>query len=276
MSASFLKKLSLVVCWIVFCFSNLQAATVDTVLTSSAAMQKQIKAVVVLPDAYKKGGRFPVVYLLHGFGGNYADFTKNYPVIKQCADQYKMILVCADGNVSSWYLDSPVDEKWKYETYVAGELVNWIDQHYKTIVSNRGRAITGLSMGGHGALSLAFKHSDVFGAAGSMSGGVDIRPFPNNWLIAQRLGPEAEFPERWKENSVIENIHRIKPNQLSLIVDCGTDDFFYPVNLAFHERLLSAKIPHDFIVRPGAHNSAYWANSITFQLLYFNNFFNKK
>lgn len=276
MKVSLPKKLLLTACFIVFFFSNLRAAVVDTILTTSASMHKQIKAVVVLPEAYKSGERFPVVYLLHGYGGSYAYFTKTIPAIKAYADQYKMILVCADANVSSWYLDSPVDPKWKYETYVATELVSWIDQHYATIANRNGRAITGLSMGGHGALSLAFKHSDVFGAAGSMSGGVDIRPFPDNWLISERLGTQASFPDRWKENSVVENIYRIKANLLSLIIDCGKDDFFYNVNMELHERLLYANIPHDFIIRPGSHTSTYWANSITFQLLYFNNFFNKK
>ncbi|RZM21252.1 MAG: esterase family protein [Pedobacter sp.] len=276
MTASLIKKILLSTCWIVFFVSNLRAATVDTVLTSSASMHKQIKAVVVLPDTYKSGSRFPVVYLLHGYGGNYGDFINKIPAIQQYADQYKMILVCADGNISSWYLDSPVDSQWKYETYVATELVNWIDQHYQTIATRTGRAITGLSMGGHGALSLAFKHSDVFGAAGSMSGGVDIRSFPDSWLISQRLGVQSQFPERWKENSVIENVYRIKPNLLSLIIDCGKDDFFYNVNMALHDRLLYANIPHDFIIRPGTHNWTYWSNSIAFQLLYFNTFFNKK
>ncbi|TDO22766.1 alpha/beta hydrolase [Pedobacter duraquae] len=276
MKVSLIKKLLLCICVIVFYVSNLRASTVDTILTTSTAMKKQIKAVVILPDTYKSGERFPVVYLLHGYGGSYAYFTKVTPAIKALADQYKMILVCADANVSSWYLDSPVDPKWKYETYVATELVNWIDQHYSTIANRSGRAITGLSMGGHGALSLAFKHSDTFGAAGSMSGGVDIRPFPDNWLISERLGTQASFPDRWKENSVVENIYRIKANLLSLIIDCGKDDFFYNVNMELHERLLYANIPHDFIIRPGAHTSTYWANSITFQLLYFNNFFNKK
>ena len=100
-----------------------------------------------------------------------------------------MIIVCPDGGFGSWYWDSPVDAGSQYETYVSNELVTWIDSKYKTIKTRKGRAITGLSMGGQGALYLAFRHQDIFGAAGSMSGGVDIRPFPetgiwqNDWVI---------------------------------------------------------------------------------------------
>ncbi|WP_242499227.1 alpha/beta hydrolase family protein [Flavobacterium sp. 140616W15] len=79
--------------------------------------------------------------------------------------------------------DSPIDTTFKYETYVIDELVPFIDKNYKTITSREGRAISGLSMGGHGALYLSFKHQEVFGAAGSMSGGVDFRPFPEKWDI---------------------------------------------------------------------------------------------
>jgi S-formylglutathione hydrolase FrmB len=249
------------------------AAKVDTVETFSTAMNKTIKAVVVTPDAYAKLKSMPVVYLLHGAGGNYKNWVDNVPEIKSMADQYQVILVCADGNVTSWYFDSPVDKSWKYETYVATELVNWVDQHYKTIKDRSGRAITGLSMGGHGALYLAFKHQDVFGAAGSTSGGVDFRPFPKNWKIAEKLGQEDQNQDVWDKNTVTNMIGLLTPGKLALIIDCGTEDFFYKVNCEFHDKLLAAKIPHDFILRPGMHNWPYWSNSIRYQMLFMHNYF---
>ena len=62
--------------------------------------------------------------------------------------------------------------------FISSELVKYIDEHYKTIADRKGRAITGLSMGGHGAMWNAIRHKDMFGASGSTSGGMDIRPFP--------------------------------------------------------------------------------------------------
>jgi S-formylglutathione hydrolase FrmB len=266
----------LLVLLIGFCTTNTWAATVDTVNTYSKSMNKTIKAVVILPDSYNQQRRFSTVYLLHGYGGNYADYIKNIPALKDYADQYRFIIVCADGNKGSWYLDSPEDPSWKYETYIAQELVNWTDQHYKTIADKSNRAITGLSMGGHGALSIAIKHQDVFGAAGSMSGGLDLRPFPGNWDIAKRIGPLSKFPERWKDYSVMELIPLLSSHQLAMVIDCGKDDFFYQVNQEFHQKLLYNNIPHDYIIRPGAHNWSYWPNAITYQLLYFSRFFNNK
>src|SRR6185312_5486702 len=130
-----------------------------------------------------------------------------------------VLIVCPDGAYGSWYWDSPVDSSFKYETYVSSELVKWVDSKYKTIKDPKGRAITGLSMGGHGALYLAFKHQDVFGAAGSMSGGVDLRPFPKNWDIARRLGSLDSFPQRWADYSVVNQTKLLKPGSLSIIFD---------------------------------------------------------
>lgn len=252
------------------------AALVDTVQTYSPSMKKNIKVVVVTPDSYAAGKEFPVIYLLHGHSGNYADWVTAAKGVDRLSDLYNVIFVCPDGGFNSWYFDSPVNDKLKYETYISGELVKWVDEKYKTIKDRRGRAITGLSMGGHGALYLAFRHQDIYGAAGSMSGGVDIRPFPNNWEMSACLGKYAEHPENWEKNTIINLLYLLTPNSLTLIIDCGSDDFFFKVNQNLHEKLLERNIPHDFITRPGAHNWAYWTNSIQYQVLFMSRYFSKR
>ncbi len=253
--------------------THLYAARVDTVMTHSAVMNKEIKAVVITPDGYTKTKHFPVVYLLHGYSGNYADWITKAPSITQYSDQYGVIIVCPDGDYNSWYFDSPLDSTRRYETYVSGELVSWIDSAYATVKGPRGRGITGLSMGGHGALFLAFRHQDVFGVAGSMSGGVDLRPFPASWDIAKTLGNYADFPLQWQNYSVISLIHLVQDKSYPFLFDCGTEDFFYPVNKKLHEKLLEHQIPHDFISRPGGHTWNYWNNSVGFHMLFMHNFF---
>jgi len=253
---------------------NVLASRADTLEVYSTAMKKNIKTVVVLPDGYTKTKKYPVVYLLHGYSGSYA----YWPGVKNAvdgADRYQLILVCPDGGYGSWYWDSPVDPAFKYETFVSTELVSWVDKNYATNATAKGRGIAGLSMGGHGALYLAIKHPDVFGATGSMSGGVDIRPFPNNWDMAKRLGRYSEFPERWEKNTVINMLYLIAPQTLKIIIDCGTEDFFFKVNEKLHEELLLRNIPHDYITRPGAHNGAYWQNAISYQLLFMDRFFSE-
>ena len=251
-----------------------KAATVDTVGIYSNCMHKNVKCVVIKPDGYTNDTmRFPVVYLLHGWSGNYADWVLTDPGLLSAVDKNGVIAVCPDGNYDSWYLNSPVDTSMKYETNVALEIPDFIDAHYKTIANRKARAITGLSMGGHGALYLALKHKDVFGAAGSTSGGVDFRPFPENWGIKNYLGDYNSHKENWDKNVVVSLVDSLGNGELKLIIDCGVNDFFIQVNRALHQKLLDKKIDHDYIERPGEHNWTYWNNSIQYQLLFFHNFF---
>ena len=101
--------------------TTVKAAKVDTVETYSDAMHKKIKALVITPDGYEQGKEYPVVYLLHGAGGNYKQFFAINPGIAKWADHYHLMIVCADGGNTSWYFDSPVDPSFKYETYVTKE-----------------------------------------------------------------------------------------------------------------------------------------------------------
>ncbi len=258
--------------------SNLYAAKVDTLQIFSPSMNRSYKCVVITPAAYDKdhAQRYPVVYLLHGYGGNYANWINKVPAIGELADAYRLMIVCPDGNVGSWYLDSPVDSSWKFETYVGKEIPAYIDSHYRTQADKRYRAISGLSMGGHGALFLAIRHPDIFGAAGSMSGGVDLRPFPKNWDLAKRLGAQEEHRENWNNYSVTNIAYQLKDSVLALIIDCGVKDFFSNVNRNLHQQLLQQGVTHDYIERPGEHNWDYWSNSVLYQLLYFHRFFEKQ
>lgn len=256
-------------------FSPDAESRIDTLSVPSPAMDTSIPAIVVLPATYEEDNnrRFPVVYLLHGATGNYTDWTQQAPQLSEYADQNGLIIVCPDGGYTSWYFDSPVDSQYRYETHITREVIPYVDAHYRTQTGPAHRAITGLSMGGHGALYLAARHPDLFGAAGSMSGGVDIRPFPDNWDIKNRLGSLDEFPERWESGSVVNYDTAFARNEQALIIDCGVDDFFFEVNEELHQRLMSLNVGHDYITRPGEHNWAYWRNAVVYQLLFFKRFF---
>ncbi|MBI3138874.1 MAG: esterase family protein [Sphingobacteriales bacterium] len=258
-----------------FAFSSLfaEAASVDTAGIYSPSMKKEYKCVIIKPDSYKKAKEFPVVYLLHGHSGWYANWILRVPELKTWADEYQLMIVCPDGGYNSWYLDSPVDSTVKFETYIATEVPAYIDAHYNTLKDRKARAITGLSMGGHGGLFIGFRHAGTFGACGSMSGGVDLQPFKKNWQLAEKVGDTISYAENWKKYSVINVIETIPKDTLRIIIDCGTEDFFFNVNNALHRKLLLLKIPHDYIERPGRHEWNYWRNAVQYQLLFFRNYF---
>jgi S-formylglutathione hydrolase FrmB len=251
-----------------------KAATVDTAIIYSNCMHKNVKCVVIKPDVYTNDTmHFPVLYLLHGWSGNYSDWVKLAPDLLNAVDKNGFLVVCPDGDYDSWYFDSPIDTSMKYETNVALEIPAYIDSAYRTIANRNARAISGLSMGGHGALYLAIKHKDIFGAAGSMSGGVDFRPFPENWGIKKYLGDYNSHKENWDKNVVINLVDSLQNGDLKIIFDCGVNDFFINVNRELHKKLMDEKIDHDYIERPGEHNWIYWNNSVQYQLLFFHNFF---
>ena len=237
----------------------------------SAAMHKSFEATVVLPDQYARGkgaDRFPVVYLLHGSGGDYTDWTANSPIGK-LADRYHVILVMPDGGHESWYIDSPVDPRSLYETYVGTEVVAYIDGHFRTIATKQARAITGLSMGGFGALHIALNRPDEFGAAGSISGAVDPRGCEDEPGIDKVFGDPSRDADFWNHEAIVANARSFGSEHIALTIDCGVNDSLVQSNRTLHERLVELGVPHDYAERPGGHTWQYWSNAVQYQVLFF-------
>jgi S-formylglutathione hydrolase FrmB len=251
-----------------------RAAVVDTVSIFSKSMNKSRNCIVIRPFIpAQRPIPLPTVYLLHGYSGDFSNWLFKVPFLKDYVDHYQVIIVCPDGDYSSWYIDSPIDRTVKYETYISKEVPAFIDSAYLTIKNRKARAITGLSMGGHGALFLALRHPEIFGACGSMSGGVDLRSSKNKYDLAKRIGDTVKYKNNWDNYSVVNLIEKYHKDSLAIIIDCGVNDQFYADNKRLHEKMLRLKIPHDYIERPGGHTWSYWANSIQYQLLFFVNHF---
>ena len=260
------------------------ASTVDTLQIPSAAMNKTYKAAVVLPNSYAKGKTaYPVLYLLHGAYGHFSDWlssTPNKSTVKNLADQYNIIIVMPEGETFSFYLDSPVNKGSQFETYITAEVIQKIDKTYRTINDKKGRVIAGLSMGGHGALYLSARHPELFCAAGSMSGAVDMGTMlgrePNDQilkLIQPVFGDQSTNQNLYDQNAVMGMVDKMKTNKLALIIDCGVDDFLIEPNRELHRRLVYNKVAHDYTERPGAHTWEYWENALPYQVLFFSKVF---
>lgn len=251
------------------------AASVDSVALPSRAMNRTYSCVVIKPNSYRKSKtkRYPVVYLLHGYGGWFSNWIIRVPELKDLADREQLLIVCPEGGHSSWYWDSPIDSTYRYETYIAQEVPDHIDRTYRTIADRNGRAITGLSMGGHGGIYLGFRHSDRFGACGSMSGAVDLSFSRNKYDITKRIGDTLSQAANWYTYSAIAAIDQRPSKPLNVIIDCGTEDYMIEGNRNLHEKMVKLGLPHDYIERPGKHDWNYWRNAVPYQLLYFSRYF---
>lgn len=277
-----IKKFSLTI-WIFLLFLNPLFSQVDTIEVFSKAMNKSLKAAVVKPEGYSENNKsYPTVYLLHGGSGSFSDWHKKTTepnLLPKLANQYEVIIVTPGVGPSSYYYDSPVLDSVKYETYFIEELIPFIDKNYKTINNRNSRAITGLSMGGHGSLMLSAKHPELFIAAGSMSGvmNIDTRmwkvgdEFRNLRLSGQKamLG-EINYDFPFTEYTVVGLVGKMKDNGISLIIDCGVDDFLLETNRQIHQLLLQNQTPHEYTERPGAHTWQYWTEALPFHLLFIN------
>lgn len=237
-------------------------------------MNKTRRCVVIVPESRTKSERFPTVYLLHGHGGKYSNWIEKVPQIKPLADEFRMIIVMPDGEHSSWYVDSPIDSTMKYETYISQEVPTFIDARYPTINNRNARAITGLSMGGHGGLFLGFRHAHRFGACGSMSGALGIEYITRGFSVEKRLG-DTSNKERYREYSIFKQMETYPKDSVAIIIDCGVDDFVIQMSRMAHSKMLDLKIPHEYVERPGKHDWKYWANAIKYQLFFFREYFDK-
>ena len=283
----FMKKFASLFIVIIIITAKSFAATADTIAIPSKVMNKTYKAVIVLPSAYTKSTKqFPVLYLLHGGYGHFNDWIKKTPdttLIQHLSDQYNFIIVMPEGEVFSYYLNSEADPQSQFETYIVKEVIEKVDASYRTIKDKKGRAITGLSMGGYGALYLSARHPDLFCAAGSMSGA--LNPDIQLWkLPADRskgiktafekiLGPIETYPQRYSDASVINMADKMKTNGLAIIFDDGTEDFLIDANRELHRRLVFNGTPHDYSERPGSHTWDYWQNSLPYHALFFSKIF---
>lgn len=163
-------------------------------------------------------------------------------------------------------------------SYISQDLRKEVDSRYRTISEKRGRVIAGLSMGGHGAFYIATKNPELYSAAGSMSGVMDINP--RTWnvpdeFVQTRLGTFEELlgvpedPENpYRDFTAVGLTDQMKENNVHLIFDCGVDDFLIKTNRALHQKLLENETPHDYIERPGGHTWEYWQNALPYQMLY--------
>lgn len=243
---------------------------VDTLQVYSSSMQKNIKTLVVTPNKITKKN-IPSVYILHGYSG-YPERTlkKDIPSLLRLSQEMQTLFILPDGNYDSWYIDSKQNNS-KYETFIANELVDYIDKHYNTDLSKT--AIMGWSMGGHGALYIGARHQNIFESIGSICGALDFTAYGTDYGIPKLLGKNKKSWINYTANSQIKHL---KESKQKLIISCGINDPFIKQNRDLHQKLITLNIPHIYEESSGEHNAAYWSKAANTQLFHINNYFNGK
>ena len=161
-----------------FCFTGTTVSPQESeglaptiIFPAPSVAPREMRFALVLPKDYETTNKsYPVLYLLHGYGGNHMQWVNDG--VPGYAEAYDLIVVMPDAGNSfyaNWVVSGDgVKDKW--ENYIVKDLVGYVDSHYRTIARREGRAIGGLSMGGDGATVIGLRHPDMFCSIASHSG----------------------------------------------------------------------------------------------------------
>ena len=235
----------------------------------SQILGRAVAYCALLPPSYgsETTRRYPVLYFLHGLGDNEQMFLRSggLNLIEDLWEQGRLgefLIVTPEGD-ASFYINSR-DGRQRYEDFFMSEFLPVIEHRYRTKPGRTNRGIAGISMGGYGALHLAFRHPEFFGSVSAHSAAlIETLPTVNDPVLAAAFGspPDRSFWERYSPFTLARNGHLAG---LKIYFDCGAqDDYGFNTGAqALHNLLESRKIAHEFHIYPGGHNWPYFVEHL--------------
>ncbi len=227
----------------------------------SAALGREMPYRVFLPEKIAPGMKLPVVYLLHGGGGEFRDWS-NYSDVSQYARQ-GIILVMPEGNFSYYVnaVDRPED---RYEDYLAHDLIADVESRFPAERGGAHRAIAGVSMGGFGAVYLALRHPNEFVFAGAISAAIEVTQRRFNLINAGQwrrfrgiFGP-MDSTERAERNP-FQIVQKVDPRSMPyLYLTAGSREPLRGPNQRFAAILNARGFAYEFHILPGGHDWGQW------------------
>lgn len=234
----------------------------------SEALGRQKSVSVVLPPGYAPTGRpFPVLYLLHSYGGNRRTWL-TCPNLAESVAAHRLILVMPESG-RYWLINDAGGRR--YEDYFVQDVVGRVEKRYNTVASRSGRAVAGFSMGGATALFQTLRHSELFSVAGSHSGAFEAPlregdPYASYRSDRRLMMPTVKDHERvWGPvGSAVRRAYdpyrlladRDPGTPVRFYLDVGEDDYerMVTMNRNMRDALTSSRVPHEYHERPGGHD----------------------
>ncbi|MGH9792055.1 MAG: alpha/beta hydrolase, partial [Candidatus Acidiferrales bacterium] len=265
-------------------FSAVEAAArVECRSVASKSLDRDVRYCAILPpsydDAASKSRRYPVLYFLHGLGDNEQSLVNfgGWNILENLQDARRIgeyIVVTPDAG-RSFYINSR-DGRNRYEDFFIQEFLPAIERRYRVQADRAHRGIAGISMGGYGALRLAFKYPALFASVSAHSAALMQnlpRTAPNSPRIQSRLALmgsvfgsplDPAFYEQMSPFTLARRQPLAALKRLRIYFDCGSeDDFAFDAGArALHDLLDSRAIPHEFHLYPGGHSPLYFAEHL--------------
>jgi len=206
---------------------------------------------IYLPPAYSPTQRYPVLYLLHGLPGSPSEYWHALQLAQHLGEP-PFIVVTPAG---------PAGGEWagRWEQYVVDEVVPWVDAHFSTIRSPRGRVLEGLSAGGYGAMDIGLRHPGLFGGLGAWDG--YFAPFRDGPLAD---ATQAELRAQDPALLVRREAPTLRRDGTRFYVSAGGNhgDILTSGSLAFARELTQLRLPHELWLLPAAHRGHFWSATV--------------
>ena len=256
----------------------------------SKILNRSVPYCIVLPPSYDadRAKHFSILYFLHGLGDNEQSFihTGAWNLTEDMREKGEMkeFLIATPDGGASFYINSK-DGKERYEDFLLQEFFPFIEKHYRVAPGSGHRGVAGISMGGYGALHLAFRHPQLFISVSAHSPALIeklplfLGPTPNS-PRARVLGSVFGIPPDpafWDRNSPIAIARTADLQGLKIYFDCGDqDDYGFDAGAAFLDKVLTSRhIPHEYHLYPGHHDPAYFGEHLPASLVFASQAFSK-
>jgi S-formylglutathione hydrolase FrmB len=275
---------------IIFLFAGLAVALsahaqsrIDCDALKSGILKHPVNYCVYLPASYSANATqhsaqtYPVLYFLHGLGDNERTLFNSggWTLFDDLRQQHKMgeFLIVAPEGGQTFYVNS-ADGSVRYSDFFLQEFIPMIETKYRISKGRNNRAISGISMGGYGALRLAFAHPEMFSAVSAQSAALITESpqeldtaarsgAPMGKILAVVFGSPIEV-QHWKDNSpfVLAQRNSAALRKVAIYFNCGEDDNygFEKGAAALHKQLQKEGVTHDYHPYPGDHSLSYFMN----------------
>ena len=276
-----LRLHSLLFLAILFSGSAAAQSRIDCNALNSRILKRPVHYCVYLPSGYDAGSkqqpprRYPVLYFLHGLGDNEQTLFNSggWTLLDDMRNQHKMgdFLIVAPEGRRSFYINS-ADGTVRYSEFFLQEFMPLIEHKYSIRAGREGRAVSGISMGGYGALRFAFAHPELFSAVSAQSAAL-IAESPQELDAAGRtgapilsvLGPVFGKPidaSHWNENNplMLAKKNATALRRLAIYFNCGQEDNygFEKGAAELHAELVKEHVKHEYHAYPGDHSLTYF------------------
>ena len=268
--------------YVLYIPSSLASGRVECNSVPSKILARSVPYCVVLPASFDadKTKRFPILYELHGLGDNEQFFVHsglwNLVEDQRERGELKEFLIATPAGGASFYINSK-DGRVRYEDFLLREFFPFIEKKYRAAPGRANRAISGVSMGGYGALHLAFRHPQLFSSVSAHSAAlieklpafVSTPQSPRSRILGGVFGipPDIAF---WNANSPLTLARSANLAGLKVYFDCGDqDDYGFDGGATALDKILAPrKIAHEFHIYPGRHDPGYFAAHIPASLAF--------